>query len=374
MQVNTCFICNNIIGLENNSKEHVIPNSIGGRKIVKNFICIDCNNVTGETWDFELFEQLAPFCTMFGIERQRGEVAPLKVKTLSGKDYIQFNDGTFQLLRPTFFTQVLEDKKIEISIQARTEKEAVQILKGIAKKHNLLDSNIESIKNEIVIKDSYLNEPIGHSISFGGEKAGRSVVKTALALAFDAGINPFECETAINYLINNGEACFGYYYETDLVENREVGSPLHCIKIQADSRTKKILGYVEYFGCMRMVLSLSDNYQGVTKEAVYAIDPMKGQLLNLKIKLNFSNEDIQKIYNYEKCDIENYKSAIGAIMKRGVAFSQERELGYVMKKAFEYSQQFQNSSKSQEINAKNMALKCMEYLEPYLKSRVFNKK
>ncbi|MFC6053148.1 hypothetical protein A6M14_12295 [Acinetobacter sp. Ac_877] len=373
MLVNKCFICDDLIGLENNSREHIIPNSIGGRKVVKNFICDDCNNFTGTTWDSELFKQLAPFCTMFGIERQRGEVAPLKVKTLSGEEYIQFNDGTFQLLRPKFFTQVSEDKKIKISIQARTEKEAVKILKSVAKKHNLLDSNIESIKNEIVIKDSYLSEPIGHSISFGGEKAGRSVIKTALALAFDAGINPFECETAINYLINNGEACFGYYYETDLVENREVGSPLHCIKIQADSRTKKILGYVEYFGFMRMVLSLSDNYQGVTKEAVYAIDPMKGQLLNLKIKLNFSNEDIQKIYNYEKYDIENYKSAIGAIMKRAIAFSQEREFKRVMKKALEHGQKSHDSSKSEEENANNISLKIIEYLQPYIERNVLNK-
>ncbi|MDY6467031.1 HNH endonuclease [Acinetobacter faecalis] len=371
--MNTCFICNNIIGLENNSKEHIIPNSIGGRKIVRNFICIDCNNMTGETWDSELFKQLALFCTMFGIERQRGDVAPLKVKTLSGKEYIQFNDGTFQLLRPKFFTQVLEDKKIKISIQARTQKEALQILKGIAKKHNLSDTNIECIKNEIVIKDSYLNEPIGHSINFGGEKAGRSVVKTALALAFDAGINPFECEAAINYLINNGEACFGYYYEKDLIENREIGCPLHCVKIQADKKSKKIFGYVEYFGFMRMVILLSDNYCGENIEAVYAIDPMKGTLLNLQIKLNFSNEDIQQIYNDEKYDIENYKSAIGAIMSRAVAFSQEREFKRVMKKAVEHGQKFHDSSKSEEENANNISLKIIEYLQPYIERNVLNK-
>ena len=116
-----CAICNELINENNNSKEHIIPNSIGGRKVVKNFICNDCNNFTGETWDSELFKQLAPFCTMFGIERHRGEVAPLKVKTYSGKEFLQFKDGTFQLLRPKFST-VETDKRLDISIQARTEK------------------------------------------------------------------------------------------------------------------------------------------------------------------------------------------------------------------------------------------------------------
>lgn len=357
MQVNTCFICNNIIGLENNSKEHVIPNSIGGRKIVKNFICIDCNNVTGETWDLELFEQLAPFCTMFGIERQRGKVAPLKVKTLSGEEYIQFNDGTFQLLRPKFFTQVSEDKKIKISIQARTKKEAGQILKGIAKKHNLSDEIVDLLKNEMELKSSYLNEPIMKTITFGGKKVEFSIVKSALAMAFSAGINPYECKNAVDYIINEGEPCLGYYSDTDLVVNRISGCPLHCVKIKADKHSKKILAYVEYFGFRRMVILLSDNYCGDNIEAIYAINPMSGQELNLDINLSFTDEEIQQIINYKKYDIDNYKSAIGVIMNRAVAFSQEREFKRVMKKAVEYGQKFYDSSKSEEENANKISLK-----------------
>ena len=46
-----CFLCKVPLTSENDSKEHIIPQSIGGRKKVKGFICQDCNSTTGQEWD-----------------------------------------------------------------------------------------------------------------------------------------------------------------------------------------------------------------------------------------------------------------------------------------------------------------------------------
>lgn len=77
-----CVLCNHEITEENNTKEHIIPNSLGGKRVLKNFICIDCNSKTGETWDAEIARKFAPFCTMFGIKKDRGNVAPLDRKSV----------------------------------------------------------------------------------------------------------------------------------------------------------------------------------------------------------------------------------------------------------------------------------------------------
>ena len=54
----TCAFCAKEFTDSNTSKEHIIPNAVGGRKTVGSFICVDCNNLTGAAWDKELANQL----------------------------------------------------------------------------------------------------------------------------------------------------------------------------------------------------------------------------------------------------------------------------------------------------------------------------
>ena len=66
-----CALCNVEIAEQNDSKEHIIPNSIGGRKKVKGFICKDCNNKSGREWDDALAQQFNPLSLLLGIKRER---------------------------------------------------------------------------------------------------------------------------------------------------------------------------------------------------------------------------------------------------------------------------------------------------------------
>jgi len=67
-----CALCDDDLTHENETLEHVIPNAIGGRKKISGFICVTCNNETGEHWDSELAKQLNPFSLLFSISRERG--------------------------------------------------------------------------------------------------------------------------------------------------------------------------------------------------------------------------------------------------------------------------------------------------------------
>ena len=65
------FRCGSRITEDTSTKEHVVPNAIGGRKRVTGFICNSCNNKTGAVWDAELARQLNPLGLLLGIRRQR---------------------------------------------------------------------------------------------------------------------------------------------------------------------------------------------------------------------------------------------------------------------------------------------------------------
>lgn len=366
-----CALCLTQITEENNTNEHIIPNSIGGKKKIRNFICNECNNKTGDSWDSELAKIFAPFCTMFGIKKDRGEVPPLRVKTISGIEYKQFSDGTFQPLNPSLKVIQKEEKCFDIAIEARTVDEANNMLKGIQKKYKFKEETIQSLQEQIAVKDFYLNEPIEHNFTFDAAKSGRSAIKSALALATSGGINPFDCELAIDFLANDGEPNFGYYdCNDDLVKNRELGCPFHTVFIHAIKETGQVLAYIEYFGYQRIVACMSNNYLGETKQIIYAINPMTGNEIDLIIELNFTPDQIKNIYDREMYKPESVRVSFGHIMDRAISYSRERESQRVFKKAFEYANQFHDTSLSHEDNCQLKAEKVVESLQPYIKNLV----
>ena len=79
-----CALCEAPIGEENDSKEHIIPNAIGGRRRVQGFLCRACNMMAGEDWDDVLARQLHPISNLLGIKRERGRPPMLVVDTTGG--------------------------------------------------------------------------------------------------------------------------------------------------------------------------------------------------------------------------------------------------------------------------------------------------
>ena len=129
--------------------------------------------------------------------------------------------------------------------------------------------------------ETYPRGAVGHDLSIGGELAGRSMVKSCLALAFANGVDWSACEAALGYLRGQGPPCFGYYHDTDLIQGRPVGVPLHCLSVEADPATGLILGYGEYFGFHRFVCLLGEGYCGPSIRSTHAIDPRTGAGLDL---------------------------------------------------------------------------------------------
>ncbi|WP_162249911.1 HNH endonuclease [Massilia sp. Root351] len=328
-----CTLCSTQLTDENKTKEHIIPNSIGGWDEVEDFICVSCNSATGDKWDAELAAQFNWIALMIGIIRDRNESPPKLVSTVSGEKFLLQNDGS--MLPAKFKYQELKDgEQTKISFIARTPKEAKKKIEEIAKRFPQIDK--DKLLENAKIKTSYLNEPLHIDMNFGGPLAGRSVVKTALAFAFSRGINPHSCENAKNFVCDEtaDSSCYGLMYLADVVKIRPANTLFHCIALFGDRGRNRLFAYVEYFGLARWLIELSKNYDGPELREVYAIDPSTALSVNIEVVWSLTDEMIEKTLNGYGYTDESYMAAITSSMDEVMRRNKERGLSNAVKSSF----------------------------------------
>lgn len=339
-----CAICNVVIDDSNDTEEHLIPNAIGGHLKVKKFICNNCNKKSGEEWDSKLANQLQQLGALVRVKRDRGSFPKTIFETISGEKITIKTDGKMTPTNPT-----IDKKENKYSVIARDPKEAKSILTGLKKKHPEID--IDKALKQASSEKRYLNEPFHITLQIGGPLAGRSIVKSALAGVHHAGLNKFQCEHAINYIQNeHATPPFGYYYTTDLIINRPLGIPLHCVSIFANKQDQTITAYIEYFGVYRILLCLSESYFGETLQYTHAINPENGDLLDLAVNLNIDKQTIFNSYEYLEYTSENYANAFKSVIERIQLRSQKSAADEAISEAIDYAIQKTNG----EVNLDNV--------------------
>ncbi|MCD6034547.1 MAG: hypothetical protein K0R63_288 [Rickettsiales bacterium] len=367
--VTLCALCDVALTNHNNSEEHIIPNSIGGWEKIGGFICQTCNSQCGETWDKELARQLNPLSLLLGIKRDRGNSPAQEFATISGKRVRLHHDGSINLPKP-IVEREQKGSLVELKIQARSVAELKQIVSGIKRKHPDLDVNavLENAKENT----SYLDDPLHIGFSFGGSDVGRSVVKSALALAVKNGIDPKSCKNAINYLRNiKGETCFGYYYEHDVILNRPKDKVLHCVAISGDVQAGVLLGYVEFFSAQRMVVCLSDEYSGDEICDIYAIDPVTGKEMSLEFNIPLTRSDIELVYDYKKIPPGSMEQALDILMGVAIKNDFQKASNIAIDDAISYAFEQMQLRQEEQILTSDNVQEFTEYvftrLQPFLR-------
>jgi hypothetical protein len=218
----------------------------------------------------------------------------------------------------------------EIKARVPTKHEAKKLMLGFKRRYPKLD--VDEAMRTVVEERSYLSEPVRTVCNFGGAQSGRCVVKSALALAVASGIEAQACEVATSYLRNNdGEPCFGYFYKRDLVSSRPTDRVFHCVAIKGDSSSRRLIGYVEFFGVYRMVACLSDRWTGTPLFNYYAIDPTSGQELDLDLNLSLSEEEVRCACSNE----EDYAANMVEAFQKALAIGQSMSFGREQRKVVE---------------------------------------
>ena len=329
-----CALCQTPLSNANRSKEHILPNAMGGRKTTNTFICRRCNSRTGEKWDSALVSQLQAFCTMLDISRAKGTNQPLEVETVSGRQLTLYPDGSLTPRKPRFQKRSVGGKT-HVDIQARTMHDAKRMLTALARRRS--DVNVEQLLSQVSPRQEHLEEPIKMSHTFGGTLAGRSTIKSCLALAHEAGLTIDDCENAKDCLLSDGELCFGYYNAPDPIRNRPQHVPLHCVYVSGDPENEQVLGYVEYFGFQKMVACLSSNYSGPARELTYAINPLTGEELDVDVVLHLTPDDIREIYDYKRWDDERAKTDLANALELWRDIDRDRAITHAVDDAIAYA-------------------------------------
>ena len=330
-----CALCGKSFAEGDDSREHVIPNAIGGRKKIARFLCRDCNPTTGQEWDSELARQLNPVSNLLGIKRERGSPPAMVVETLDGRRLRHHSDGRMTR-HDVKITKDEVDGEIHLNVSGPSKKEIKKHLRGLVRQHAQLEG--ADLLSHAVASREYNSSPMGINLSFGGLVAGRSVVKSCVALAHVAGLRLDDLEQAQEYLGGKDAPCFGYYNETDVVSDRPETVFFHCVHVQGNGRTGKVVAYVEYFGYMRIVVLLSDAYGGPEFTETYAVNPVAGTDMEVSVNLpDFTTHDIQDIYEYKKVDYEVCSKAIEPVIEWYVESSRKRETWRIVNEAFDYA-------------------------------------
>lgn len=293
-------------------KEHIIPNFLGGRKKVI-CICTSCNNKAGEEWDAELAKQLAILCILFCTNRERGKNPKQRVTNFDDKQFLFSSDGRIAKI-PSYAVNDIDTSKVQIQIEANSEKDAKKMIAGLLRKHKL-SSDFENYSYATKLVPLELKTEFSFDVS--GSKAGRSLVKSVYLFGISSGLNRDLFSFAWDYLSKTPKPtpqCFGPYYDTDLIKNRPVNIPLHAIAIKGCADEKILFGYIELFGLIRVLVKLSDNYLGDNIQLQHVINPITGEELNLEVILDVAKNEVDEVLNPTEATAKKCNEVISTFM------------------------------------------------------------
>jgi hypothetical protein len=330
-----CIVCDEAITELNDSDEHVIANAIGGRLKVSGVVCRVCNPTTGRDWDSVLAEQLHPLSMMFAIKRERGAVPNLKATTVQGDEIYIRSDGSLQPVATAPITYEESGQKL-MRLTVTTMEEAREVLEKLkARRYPKLD-----VEKELAAAQEQwtFNSVFKFQLGLGGLKSGRAMVKSALTWAAANKVEARFCENALRYL-RDSEASppYGFYFERDLIAGRSERTPLHCVAVSSRENDGQLLAYVEYFGVHRVVVLLSDRYEGPDIHCAYAIDPNAGRQLDLEFEIRLSRHDMQRCFDYQCLPKGAQEAAFHNVMPLAMQINQKRAIHDLAGRAARYA-------------------------------------
>lgn len=273
-----CWLCSVALTLENDSKEHVIPQAIGGRKTVSGFICRRCNNETGTEWDAGMIRFLEFFTVIENPSRADGKTTP--PITSIGNDGLEYlvhppppGKPLIPVMKHPYVKEtMLDEDGVRIEGKFESETELRNSLEKM-KKRRYPDLDVE----QVVANANWTSKrpTLTNTIEWN-PNCEKSVAKIALALACSNGIDKEECQQVIDYLnrpYSPQSANFVRPFDSDWPITIPKGRWHH---IFISGLNGLLVGYVKYYDAMSFCVILSRDYKGEFVAMSYSVDPGSG--------------------------------------------------------------------------------------------------
>jgi hypothetical protein len=127
-----CIFCENEL-TKDTKPEHILLNSLGGRKTTTRVDCSVCNGTFGSTIDDEVGKQVAVLRNMLQLDSGTGRAPPMLRNIKSGANIINLtNEGTPELVAKPFVVRKLDDGRFELQIMTKSVEEVALYIPHIA--------------------------------------------------------------------------------------------------------------------------------------------------------------------------------------------------------------------------------------------------
>ena len=287
MQLEVCWLCDNELTM---TREHIIPESMGGKKTVRGFICRHCNSRTGAEWDaavseFESWKFLLD--PNLRINPRQGKPLPV---SMADTGMNAFMDSGVHVRLGYNAPVITEDESGQVTY--RFTRDASQL-------DDLFDTMNRLLQRKgkpLMTRDEF-NARIEHRVNEGPvitfslqmdmPKYYRSLVKTSMAMAFSVGINPTECGNAVGYLRDETMEEEGVVSLPGMSLKRIFDEWIHyhAVTIFGFPDSRQLVGEVLYFGSVSGLVLLSDSYDGSRIIAGHSINLKTGEYVDADLDL-----------------------------------------------------------------------------------------
>jgi|GEM_PF-2114425 len=294
-KLNRCYDCGEIITKKNESKEHIIHNSIGGRLKSTKLLCSVCNPKYSPTIDLEIEKQLGPFVSALGIKRERKKkVIDFVVVDAAGNEK-HMGQHLIPLEKMIIDTDG-EPKTYHVQPgQYEAKKAELEAALKNAKYEYRYEEHLEHHNEAVFIKNEKSTKP--GEVGFGGIPYLRGVAKMALNYYLHRGYNKSHATKIIDFVkVGTGDVPVYFYapsnFEAHTVEQDEVS---HIIHIRGSKQYKMLYAYVELFNLQSVLIPFDMEYDGDEINDTYAYDLLNNQVMDKKVLLKLTRQHLQDI-------------------------------------------------------------------------------
>lgn len=283
---NHCIICLTRLEDHNRSKEHIIPEALGGRKTTNNSLCRQCNNRTGTDWDSKLVEELLPIQQLVH-DAEDSRVGPRTVRDSESGVELTFKPG-FQggLTTETIVTE-LGDDRIGIQTSANTSRRARQEVEKVLGERGLTRNRAKKMAAEIPVVREQREQWIEATewTQWGSDGTMKATVKTAMNGGCVAGLEWNQIARGSDYLRGRDFSVVWLPAVPGVIEKPTEGTEqwCHTVYVKTDASEKVVWGYCEWFGVVHTVMLLGRAYLGTPIEWKYSVNPTTGRKVNTKV-------------------------------------------------------------------------------------------
>lgn len=271
-----CHFCGR--EFENLSEEHIFPAALGGRLIVRNCSCTECNNGFSE-FETPLARELAPLRLLLRIPDRRGNPpqvdATAKTKDNQYEARIK-SDGSVQI-KPVVTVVPGPNGSKEIVFQFATEQQKEQMRRDAqAGKIQLLESE-PGEEQEAEIHVSGDLKFIGSSEGLRtAAKIGYTTLARVAGVVFASG--PAFSVVRDYIKTGNGTPCVRLFIHEYFLGAVETGPHQHSVIIAGRHDKHRVDAIVRLFGGLAYFVALSDTYEGADFFHTLVYDAYRGEI------------------------------------------------------------------------------------------------